>query len=103
MLLVAAQTATLVFGGVITFLAVRAYRRTGSPALRALSIGIGLLTVGALVGGVLHQLFEVQLETGVVVQSVCTAAGFAFITFSLYTDDDTSVVATTIRLGRGQD
>lgn len=102
-LLVAAQTATLVFGGAITLLAVRAYRRTGSPALRALAVGIGLLTAGALVGGVVHQLFNTPLETGVVFQSCFTAAGFAVITYSLYTDDDTGVVDRTVSLARSRE
>jgi hypothetical protein len=97
-LLVAAQTATLVFGGVITFLAFRAFRRTGSPALRALAIGIGLLTAGALVGGILHQLLGVALELGVVVQSVFTAVGFAVLTYSLYTDQDSRALRPAVRL-----
>jgi hypothetical protein len=87
-LFVAAQTATLLFGGAITILAVRAYRRTGSPALRALAVGIGLLTVGALLGGTLHQLLGLGLRTSVLVQSVATAVGFAVLTYSLYTDHD---------------
>lgn len=99
-LLVAAKTATLVFGGIITVLAVRAYRRTGSPALRALALGIGLLTAGALVGGALHQLLGLSLEIGVLVQSCFTAVGFGVLTYSLYTDDDTSAVSTTLRASR---
>lgn len=97
-LLVAAQTATLVFGGAITVLAFRAYRRTESLALYALAVGIGLLTAGSLVGGVLHQLFGSAIETGVVVQSCFTAAGFAVLTYSLYTDDETAATGTTVRV-----
>jgi len=102
-LLVAAQTATLVFGGVITLLAFRAFRRTGSSALRALAIGVGLLTAGALVGGILHELLGVRLEIGVVVQSVFTAVGFAVLTYSLYTDDDSTALRTTVRLIGSED
>lgn len=87
-LFVAAQTATLIFGGAVTVLAFRAFRRTGSPALRALAVGIGLLTIGALLGGTLHQLAGLGLRTSVLVQSVATAVGFAVLTYSLYTDHD---------------
>lgn len=87
-LFVAAQTATLLFGGAITVLAVRAFRRTRSPALRALAAGIGLLTVGALLGGTLHQFAGVGLRTSVLVQSLATAVGFAVLTYSLYTEHD---------------
>ncbi|MFB6369656.1 MAG: hypothetical protein ABEH42_04695 [Haloarculaceae archaeon] len=85
-LLVAAKTATLVFGGVVTVLAVRAWRRTGSRSLAALALGIGLLTAGALLGGTVHQLLGLQLVTGVLVESCFAAIGFAVLTYSLYTD-----------------
>ncbi|WP_335999192.1 DUF7521 family protein [Halorientalis halophila] len=85
-LLTVAKTATLLFGGILTLLSLRAYRRTGSPALRALTVGIGLVTIGAILGGVLHQLFGLPLRTGASFQSVFTAIGFAILTYSLYTD-----------------
>jgi hypothetical protein len=93
-LLVATKTATLVFGGLLTYLSFRASRRTGSPALRALAVGIGLVTAGAILGGGLHQLLGVKLEWSVVVQSVFTAAGFGLLTYSLYTDFERPDVAS---------
>ncbi len=95
--LVAAKTATLVFGGVLTLFSYRAFRRTGSPALRALTAGIGLLVVGATLGGLLHQVVGLSLAVSVSVQSVFTAAGFAVMTYSLYV----KVPAPTSRTGPG--
>jgi hypothetical protein len=54
--------------------------------LRALAAGIGLLTVGALIGGALHQFLGLSLGLSVTIQSVCTAVGFAVMTYSLFTD-----------------
>ena len=85
-LLVAAKTVTLVCGGALTVLAARAARRTGSPALRALALGIGLLTVGALAGGLGHQYLGLSLEASVSVQSIFTAAGLGVMTYSLYAE-----------------
>lgn len=85
-IIVAANTLTLVFGGVITGLAYRAYRRTDSSALRALSIGLGFVTLGTLLGGSLHQLLDVELLTSVAVQSVFTALGFTILAYSLLAD-----------------
>jgi len=85
-LLVAAKTITLVCGGMLTVLSARAARRTGSPALRALAAGIGLLTVGALAGGVGHQYLGLGLEASVSVQSVFTALGLGVMTYSLYAE-----------------
>lgn len=85
-ILVAAKATTLIFGGALTLLSYRAFRRTGSSALQILTVGIGLLTTGAIVGGILHQFVGVPLEVSVSVQSVFTAVGFAVMTYSLFTD-----------------
>lgn len=103
MLFVAAQTATLLFGGAITVLAYRAFRRTGSPALRALTVGIGTLTVGALLGGTLHQFAGLDLRTSVTVQSVATAVGFGVLTYSLYTDHDAGTPSRVRLRGEPED
>ncbi|MFB6196297.1 MAG: hypothetical protein ABEI80_09005 [Haloplanus sp.] len=84
--LVAIKTATLLLGSLITFLALKAYRRTGSPALRSLGIGFGLVTVGALLAGVGHQFTSLSLAESVVIESSLTFVGFAVIVYSLYVD-----------------
>lgn len=84
--LIATKAATLTFGAILTYLAYQAYSRTGSPALRALAAGIGLVTTGAVIGGVLHQFVDVSLGMSASVQSAFTAAGFAVLTYSLYTE-----------------
>jgi len=84
------NTITLVCGGLITFLSFRAYRRTNSPSLRALAIGIGFVTVGALVAGGVHLFFNVELAMGIVVQSSFNAFGFAILAYSLFTTGATS-------------
>ncbi|WP_424019286.1 DUF7521 family protein [Halorientalis pallida] len=85
-LLTAAKAVTLLFGGILTLLSLRAYRRTGSPALRALAVGIGLVTTGAILGGALHQILGLPLEASATLQSVFTAIGFGVLTYSLYTE-----------------
>lgn len=84
-LLVAAKTVTLLCGAVLTYLTFRAYRRTASPAMRALWVGISFVTAGAVFAGSLHQLLEFPFATSVAVESVFTATGFAILTYSLYT------------------
>ena len=79
--------ATLLFGAVLTGLSWRAYRRTADPALRALAFGIGLVTVGAILGGALHRVFALRLVVAVDVQSVFTVTGFAVLTCSLYASE----------------
>lgn len=89
-LLIAAKTVTLVCGAVLTVLTYRAYRRTRAPAMRALMVGIGLITAGALLAGTLHQFVGLGVTTSAAIQSVFTAVGFAVLTYSLYTEQPTA-------------
>lgn len=80
---VVAKTVTLLFGSLITYFAYRAHRRTGSRALRALAVGFGVITLGAIVAGVVDQFTPLGLLYGIFVQSALTALGFAIIVYSL--------------------
>jgi hypothetical protein len=83
---VALKTLSLVLGGLITYFAYSASRRTGSPALRALAIGFGAVTLGALAAGAVDQLLGAPGHQALVVESAMTTVGFAVILYSLYVD-----------------
>lgn len=80
------KTLTLLLGALITYLSYRAYRRTGAPALRALSVGFGFVTLGTLLAGVLDQVFQFRLQVGLLVESALVTVGFGVIVYSLYTE-----------------
>ena len=82
--IIVTKTVILLLGGLITYLSYKAYRRTRAAALRALSIGVGIITLGALFAGVAHQLLGVSLAAGVFINSILTMLGFAIMTYSLY-------------------
>jgi len=84
--IVGLKTATLFLGGMITFYAFRAYGRTHSPALRALAIGFGAITMGSLLAGAIDQLLAVDRQFALIVESGLTAVGFGVILYSLYAD-----------------
>ena len=94
LVLTAAETVTVVFGGVLTYLADRACRRNRSGPLRALAAGIGLLTVGVFLGTLVHQIGRFPIEYSLTVQSVFMAAGFATITYSLFTPPTGGIQST---------
>ncbi|MFC7130608.1 DUF7521 family protein [Haloferax chudinovii] len=75
--------AILLLGGGITYIAFKAYRRTGEKSLRLLGIGFGVITLGALLTGVANQFFSVSLAHGVLINSVFVALGLAVIMYSL--------------------
>lgn len=86
LVIIVANTVTLLFGSFVTVLAFRAYRRTGSASLRLLSLGLGLVTFGTLVGGLLHQVTGASLLGSIAVYSVFTAFGFVTLSYSLYAE-----------------
>lgn len=84
--IVVLKTGILVFGGLITYFSLKAYRRTGSPALRSLGIGFAVITFGSALAGVSDVILNVDLATGVFIDALLTFVGFGFITYSLYAE-----------------
>jgi hypothetical protein len=78
------KSVILLLGGGVTYIAFKAYRRTGENSLRVLGVGFGVITLGALLTGVANQFFDVSLEVGVLINSVFVALGLAIIMYSLY-------------------
>jgi hypothetical protein len=85
-LIIAVKTGILVLGGLITYFSFKAYRRTGEDSLRALAIGFGIITFGALTAGILDAILGVSFALGVLVDASLTLLGFGVITYSLYSD-----------------
>lgn len=83
---VALKGLVLAMGALITYFSLKAYRRTGAPALRALTAGFGIVTVGALLAGLLDQFVVDDPALALVVESTFTALGFGVILYSLYVE-----------------
>lgn len=84
--IVALKTATFILGGVITYFAFKAYRRTDSKALRFLAIGFGIITFGSMVAGLVDQVLMLSRDIALTIESSLTVVGFAVIVYSLYAD-----------------
>lgn len=82
--LAAIKTVVLVCGTVLTWLTYKAYRRNGAAHFRALWLGIGFITMGALLAGSAHQLLSFQVVESTIIQSSFTAVGFVMLLYSLY-------------------
>ena len=92
MLVVTTSAVVLVLGGIITHLASRAARHTGSPVMRRFTAGFALVTLALLFGGG-HQVFGWSFLGGVLVQRAPTAVGFGLLVSSLYTHGERAVDA----------
>jgi energy-converting hydrogenase Eha subunit F len=84
--IVVVKTGILLFGGLITYFSMKAYRRTGAPALRALTIGFGIITLGGLLGGIVDQVLRIPFGVGILLDASLTLLGFIVITYSMYAD-----------------
>jgi hypothetical protein len=73
----------LVVGGIVTYLAFSAYRRTYDRALGFLAVGFGLIVIGVLLAGVTFELLNVTLGVGILVESLFVLLGLLIIAYSL--------------------
>lgn len=85
------KTATLVLGGIITYLAGKAYHRTEETGLRWLAIGFGIVTLGTLLAGLVDQVFIINRGAARMIESGLTTIGFAVIVYSLIKTQSHSV------------
>ncbi|SDR25971.1 DUF7521 family protein [Natronobacterium texcoconense] len=78
------KTLILLVGSLITFFAFKAYRRTRQRSLGLLAVGFGFVTLGLVLAGMLYELLDVPLMTGIFLESLLMLAGFLVIAYSLY-------------------
>ncbi|RBI59781.1 hypothetical protein DMJ13_21975 [halophilic archaeon] len=86
--IIVVKTVILLLGSSITYIAFKAYQRTGTPSLRVLGIGFGVVTFGVLLAGIAHQILLVSFQVGILINSVLVAIGLAIVMYSLYLERD---------------
>ena len=77
------KTFILLVGGVVTYLAFSAYRRTYDRSLAFLAVGFALIVVGVLLAGFTFELLNIALGVGVLVESLFVLFGLGIIAYSL--------------------
>lgn len=77
------KTLILIIGGVVTYLAFSAYRRTYDRSLGFLAVGFGLIVIGVLLAGVTFELLNVTFGVGILIESLFVLAGLSIIALSL--------------------
>ena len=78
-----AQGLILIFGGVVVFYAWKSFGRTKSQAMLLLGVGFAFVTAGAVVAGLLFNLFTSDLVVVQTTQASLQAVGFFVIVYSL--------------------
>lgn len=85
LLLVVAIVKSLItiLGGLITYYAFKAYRRTGDRGLGLLCAGFATITIGAITAGISFEIIGVDLAVGMIIDGIFMIVGFALIAYSL--------------------
>jgi heme/copper-type cytochrome/quinol oxidase subunit 3 len=77
------KTFILVVGGIVTYLALSAYRRTYDRSLGFLAVGFGLIVIGVLLAGITFELLSVSLGIGILIESLFVLVGLSMVALSL--------------------
>lgn len=70
------RAVVFLLGVAVTGISVRAYRRQQSRYLRDAALGLGIITVGVLIEGILFQFSALDLAAVHLVESVAIGLGF---------------------------
>jgi heme/copper-type cytochrome/quinol oxidase subunit 3 len=77
------KTLILVVGGVVTYLAWSAYRRTGDRSLKFLSVGFAFVGIGVLIAGFTFEILGTDIGIGVLIEGLFILTGLSVIAYSL--------------------
>lgn len=82
--LVSVRLIVVALGLLIAFMAFKSYRKNHSNAMLLLSVGFVLVTIGAVIEGVLFEFLSIDLFQATIVESLIVALGFIIIIFSIF-------------------
>jgi len=82
--LIIAKLVTMGLGFLIAYQAYGAYRRYRSEPMGFVALGFGLISVGAVIEGVLFELEGISIFVASAVQTSIVAAGMLAVLYSLY-------------------
>lgn len=80
----ALKLVTILLGFVIVYLGAKAYRKSHRRPLLLLTIGMGVMTLGAIAEGAAYQGLNLGLDQAHLVEAVVTLVAFAILVYSLY-------------------
>lgn len=84
LLLSALKAVTVVLGLVILYLGVKAWRNTRRKPLLYLTLGMAVMTLGAVSEGLAYRGLGWSLDNSHIFEAVVTLVAFVFLVYSLY-------------------
>ena len=84
LLLSAIKLVTVVLGVVIVYLGAKAYRATRRKPILWLTVGMAIMTLGAISEGLAYQGLDWGLDQSHVFEAIVTLVAFGVLVYSLY-------------------
>ncbi|WP_458189092.1 DUF7521 family protein [Haladaptatus sp. NG-WS-4] len=82
--LVVAKFVVVVLGLLIAFQSYRAYKRYESRPMLFLALGFSIISIGAVIEGVLYEVMNLSIFFAGMIQSSVVAVGMVAVLYSLY-------------------
>ena len=89
--LVVAKLVTMTLGFLVAYQAYVAHRRSGSESMLYVAVGFALISVGAIIEGILFDVVGMTLHDSGTVSTAFVAAGILSVLYALYGSDTTEV------------
>jgi hypothetical protein len=84
LLLLVSEAAIIFLGGVLVYVSMRAYRRTKSRSMLALSLGFAVIIMQPLVEEVFLYVFRNPMLEAHILRNLIVAVGLLIIVYSIY-------------------
>jgi hypothetical protein len=84
LILSAIKLVTVVLGVLVIYLAAKAYRSTRRRPLLWLTVGMAIMTLGAISEGLAYQGLQWSLDQSHIFEAIVTLVAFAVLVYSLY-------------------
>ncbi|KZN22643.1 hypothetical protein A4G99_19525 [Haladaptatus sp. R4] len=82
--LIAAKIVVMILGVLIALQSYRAYRRYENQPMLFLAIGFVIISIGAVIEGILFDIVNMSIFYSGLIQSIIVIIGMGFILYSLY-------------------
>lgn len=82
--LVLVRLLIVILGAIVIYLSFKSHRQNHSTAMLLLSMGFALITIGAVIEGVLFEFFGFDIFGAHTVESILVASGLIAIVYSIY-------------------
>ena len=84
LLLLLSEAAIVALGGVLVYVSMRAYRKTKSRSMLALSLGFAVIIIEPLVEEVFLEVFRNPMLEAHILRNLIVAVGLLIIVYSIY-------------------